>query len=414
MEQYIIDQISSGLKYLPSNLAKSYFAKKENSKSKEMRKKGFIRGVCHPTENYKQINDANIGWIRIDIPYPFKEDGSENPSFENFKKKCERFNLNGIKVMAVTPYPRDYIECGIDVQNGDDEKIREIDRYIIKNLGHCIQGIQVTNEMGIPHFTKPLNMDEAAHFIGVQLEELSKIKGDIIIGYNSAGPQADLHTRLKDYWQFCDYIGVDIYIGCFDVFGGLTYFFDAMIRYLWALTGVPVLVQEFGYISGGKPKSPNEKKGMLERFGASSEKEAEEKIEAFVDAMPDRMKEHIKYVCDNDKNRYADLIFRSDFKNHFYCEMPKTTFIPGYPHTPKGQADFFRYIIPHLYDMPYCCGSIIYCYKDCDHCYICGQNDCPIETRWGLVNMNDEPKPSYKAVRDVFGKIKWMDGLNNV
>ncbi len=414
MEEFIANQITNGLKYLPVNLAKSYFVKKSNEASKAMRKRGFVRGVCHPTNNYKQLRDANIGWIRTDIPFPFNPDGSRNPSFDAFKSKCESFNKNGIKVMAVTPYPCSYIECGIDVKNGDDEKVREIDRLIIKELGHCIQGIQVTNEMGIPHFTKPLTMDEAAHFIAVQLEDLSKIKGDIIVGYNSAGPQADLHTKLKDYWQFCDYIGVDIYVGCFDVFGGFMYFFDALVRYLWALTGRPVLIQEFGYISDGKPKTPEEKKAVLAKYGAKSEEHADEIMDSFAEALPERMKKHIKYVCDNDKSRYADLLFRSDFKNHFYCEMPKTTFIPGYPHTPEGQADFFRYIIPHFYEMPYCCGCIVYCYKDSDICYICGQSDCPIETRWGLVDMNDEPKPSYKAVRDVYGKIKWMDGLSNV
>lgn len=40
-----------------------------------MREKGFICGVCHPKEDYDQIKNANIDWVRMDIPFPFDENG---------------------------------------------------------------------------------------------------------------------------------------------------------------------------------------------------------------------------------------------------------------------------------------------------------------------------------------------------
>ena len=52
--------------------------------------------------------------LRKDIPFPFENDGSLSESYENFKAKCKRFHNNGIKIMAVTPYPKDYIEFGAD------------------------------------------------------------------------------------------------------------------------------------------------------------------------------------------------------------------------------------------------------------------------------------------------------------
>lgn len=46
--------------------------------------------------------------------------------------------------------------------------------------------------MGLPHFTMPLNLDEAVRFIGIQLEALNDIKGSVVTGYNSAGLHIDL------------------------------------------------------------------------------------------------------------------------------------------------------------------------------------------------------------------------------
>mgnify|MGYP003317637775 CR=1 FL=1 len=33
----------------------------------------------------------------------------------------------------------------------------------------------------------------------------------------------------------------------------------------------------------------------------------------------------------------------------------------------------------------------IYCYQDSDKCYVCGQADCPVETKWGLVDAQGNP-----------------------
>lgn len=51
-------------------------------------------------------------------------------------------------------------------------------------------------------------------------------------------------------------------------------------------------------------------------------------------------------------------------------------------------------------------GLIVYCWSDSDRCYVCGQEDCPTETRWGLVTCDDKEKPSYYAVKEAFGNIK--------
>lgn len=413
MEQFIVDQITYGLKYVPGNLAKSFFIRKSNEETKKLRK-NFILGVCHPNEDYKKIKDANIGWIRIDIPFPFDKDGAESESYKSFKARCKGYADNGVKVMAVTPYPSSYIESGLDPRSAEnEERIKEIARFFTQDLKGLVGAFQVTNEMGIPRFILPLNMDEAVRFIAIQLEAMYPVRGDMLIGYNSAGPQADLHTKLRDYHKYCDYIGVDLYMGCFYGAPGFMWLFDAVIRYLWALTGKPILLQEFGYIGAGAPKTKAEKKAILGKYGAKSEKDAKKNIEKFVENMPDHFKEHVKFLANNDPSRFTELIFNSDLTNHLYCELPKTTKIPGYDHTPEGQAKFYADILPRLYKLPYVCGCIIYCWQDSDKCYVCGQAECPTETVWGLTDRYGEPKPSYYAVQKAMGHIRWEQNCEN-
>ena len=406
MEQFVIDQIKYGLKYLPSNLIKSFFISDTSAKAEALREKGFLCGVCHPCGDLKQITDANINWVRLDIPFPFDGNGEICDCFKEFKARCREFTDNGLKVMAITPYPQDYQKNGIDLDSAEGEaRVKEIAVFFANELRDLVGAFQVTNEMGIPRFTIPLTMKQAARFIGIQLQALYPVKGDILVGYNSAGPQADLHFMLKPYHKYCDYVGVDIYIGCFFA-GGFMWCFDALIRYLWAFTGKPVILQEFGYIGSGAPKTKEEKKAILNRYGASSEKDAKKNIVSFVEHMPKQFGDHVKFLSNGDSSRFYDLIFKSDLVDHLYCELPAATKIPGYDHTPEGQAKFYSKLLPSLYKKKYIAGAIIYCYSDSEHCYICGQEDCPVETSWGLVDRSGNPKPSYYAVKEAFGRIR--------
>ena len=408
MEKFIKDQIVPTLLHFPPNLIKSYFTDSASLEAKECIRKagGFICGVCHPSDNYAQIKGANIGWVRTDIPYPFECDGSISESYTDYKKRMSEFAENGLKVMAVTPYPSSFIKAGIDPRLPENEsRVMDVARFMAEDLQGVVGGLQITNEMGIPRFTIPLTMPEAARFIGIQAKAMRDVKGDILVGYNSGGPQADLHKLMKPYHQYCDYVGIDIYIGCFANVGNSMWLFDAMLRYLTTFTGKPVLLQEFGYIGAGAPKTKEEKKKLLEKYGASSEKEARQSIESFVSRLPEGFARHIAHLSP-DKSHWGDLIFKSDLKNHLYCELPKRTVIKGYPHTPEGQARFFSHVIPRIKKLDFTVGMMIYCYADSGACYVCSQTECPTETKWGLVDMDGNEKPAYYAVRKAFGEIR--------
>ncbi|MBQ3087979.1 MAG: hypothetical protein IJC45_11640 [Clostridia bacterium] len=412
MDAFLKDQIINSIKYIPTNIIKSFFIKQSSEETKAIRKKlGFIRGACHVTKDYEQIKNANIEWIRTDIPYPFDAQGNIRPEYIAKKEECRVYRENGLKVMAITAIPSHCIDLDVDSRTPEGrKKLCEAARFTVEDLQGCIDGIQVANEMGMPRFTVPFNMKEGVEFIGMQLQAMYPYRGDIIIGYNSAGPQADLHAGMKPYLQYCDYVGLDMYLGCFFKLPGFMFLFEVMARYLWAFTKKPILMQEFGYISAGKPKNKAEKKAILQSYGFDSEQAARSNIEQFVNNLPKHFGDHVKYVCQNDPTQYADFLFNGDMTNHLYKELPAITVIPGYPHTDEGQAKFYDKLLPKFYDLDFICGAIVFCYSDFPHCAYCGQSDCPTETRWGLVTVDEEPKPSYYAVQRAFDKIRKNDG----
>ena len=404
MENFILDQVGPALRHLPPSLIKSYFRPMGNAETAKLRREvGFIKGICHPRENYEKLKAANLEWIRYDIPFPFDAQGNETRDYIEFKEKAERIRANGMKVMAVSPFPDAFLRNGIDTRKPEDRKrIEEISAFLIKDLQGLVGAIQIANEIGIPRFTLPFTVREGAEFIGICARAMAPHKGNILLGYNSAGPQTDLHILMKPYMDCFDYVGIDIYMGCF--FFGTMWMFDALLRYLWIFTGKPLILCEFGYISGGAPKTKQEKLDLIRSYGASDKKDAKKNIDRFISNMPERMRNYIKQ-CAQEPSNYAHYVFRSEFTNHFYKELPKTCVIPGYPHTPEGQAKFYRDIIPRLASFDFLAGMIVYCWRDDERCYVCGQEDCPTETRWGLVDCDENEKPSYYAVKEEFGKL---------
>jgi len=402
LEEFVYKQFAPTLIHVPSALLSYPFKVKTSEEVKAAGQKagGFIKGVCHGNTNYEQMKGAGIEWNRCDIPFPFDKSGNQREAYTNFKKRIKEYVDNGMKIMAVTPYPKEFIEYGIDPRLQENEvKIKEVAVFLVQDLRGLIGALQITNEMGVPRFTLPLTTKEAVRFMGVQLEAIHPVRGDVLVGYNSAGPQVDVHLMMRPYHRYCDYVGIDVYIGCFTTFGNYLWMFDVALAYLWSFTGKPIILCEFGYMSGGVPKTPEEKQDILQRYGASSETEARRNIQDFVTRLPQRMQDYVRHNASGD---WGDFLFVSDFRDHLYAELPAKTVIPAYPHTPAGQADFYRNLLPRLIRKPYLLGAFIYCYGDSVHCYVCGQSDCPIETRWGLTTIDGKKKSAYDAVRKVW------------
>ena len=162
-------------------------------------------------------------------------------------------------------------------------------------------------------------------------------------------------------------------------------------------------------VSLGEPKSTKEKNEILKKYGYKSEKEARKNIDDFISNLPEELRNEFDRYADETPEYRASLMFDGEFSNHLYCELQDGFGIYGFPHTPKGQADFFSYIIPKIRRMDFVIGTIVYCWSDSGNCYVCGQADCPVETKWGLVDGEGNPKPSYYAVKEAFSDVKEYD-----
>ena len=367
---------------------------------------GFIKGVCHADPDYELIKEANIEWFRDDIPFPYDSKGKISKSYKQWKKEAKRYVKQGIKIFGITPYPHDYIDYGLDPRDPENkEAIQDIARFYVEDLKGIVGAFQITNEMGVDRFTYPLTMEEARDFIGMQLEAMYPIRGDILIGYNltaqSLFPYV-LPLKMKEYHQYCDYVGMDIYMGCFEPVLKNADQFVTVLGLIRRLTGKPVILCEFGYISLGEPKSDKEKQAILQKYGYNSEKEARANIDDFINNLPEEFRNEFDRYADETPEYRAQMMFDIEFSNHLYCELDEGMGLYGFPHTYEGQAEFFRYVIPKIRELDYVIGTIVYCWSDSGACYVCGQEDCPVETKWGLVDGNGNPKPSYYAVQEAF------------
>lgn len=408
----------------------------------------FMCGICHPPYGSEEKNAAvdmvtaaNIGWTRFDIsdfPYeknadggvPLDEDGNViyTESYAEFRARCAFYASKGLRVMAVTPYPEDFFkeeyDNNIDVTEfteADKALMREYAAFYATDLKGIVQAFQITNEQGQSNFRRPLATAKlAAEFIGIFAEAMHPIakENGMTIGYNiDSGAVADIPSEMQAYSDVIDWVGLDIYLGCFESFCHNIDLFNYFVDLIYNYVKKPIILCEFGYINKGAEKTDEEKTAILQKYGYNSESEVRKDIEGFINAFErvngrsTLVKEARARLYDSNGNpsnpeaAYVYL-FKTEKVAHIYCEISSGRYLTGYPHTKQGQADFFSYLIPQLYANEHLAGMFIYCFKESDGCYVCKQADCPIETAWGLVETDFTPNLSYYAVQKQYGLIK--------
>jgi len=422
---------SAGYRYIIGGWLTSYLKPTPKSVKKLKEKTGgIIHGVCHPKNDYDNLQEAGVDWVRFDLTCPALDRNNEpTAGYLSFKADAKTYADRGINVMVVTPYPCEYVyytEYGGDESNGivstvdprteaGLEYVKKEAKFIVQDLQGICNAVQITNEMTVDRFRTPLNLDEAAKYVSVQLEAMSEVKGNTIVGYNVADfSMYQFFTKVGDYNKYCDYLGVDLYLGCFEgTFHDLIWY-DIILRGFFQQSGLPMLVNEFGYIGAGQTKTQEEKTAILQQFGFNSEEEAKANIRLLFEHpdFPSEIRRRINtdYPGASD-SEIADLIFNPDnvngYRQHFYEEISEGFQLTDYPHTPEGQASFYRDVIQdHFMKMPFLCGSFAYCWKEPQECYICGSPNCPIETGWGFVKGDGSHKPSFDALKESYSLWK--------
>jgi len=363
---------------------------------------GYITGICHPNEDYETLANANIGWVRFDIPFPIAEGGEgESHFYTEFKARAKGYKDNGFKVMAVTPYPLEYVNHGIDPRTPEGEaKVKELAVYMVNDLRDLVDGLQITNEMQGTTFAYPLTEAEGARFTGIQLEAIYPVRGNIIIGYNTAGTCIDYHKTMQPYLDYCDYVGLDIYVTSISEEElGLSY--KKQLKKVFDVVKKPLIMQEFGFVSNGAAYSAERRAEILRSYGYNSEAEAMADDINFTNQLEPQFRRILERDT-TDKSQWGDLVL-TKYAAHFYGDMKMSD--TSIPHTPEGAAKYFEILIPALFELDFFAGAIIYANCDMATCWACGKSDCPCETVWGICKQDGTPKPAYYAVKNAFAQV---------
>ncbi len=88
------------------------------------------------------------------------------------------------------------------------------------------------------------------------------------------------------------------------------------------------------------------------------------------------------------------------------CQLRKWRHAWGPGHTPEGQAEFVRQAFEAFRaQRDVLAGVFFYRWEDQEQCWQCGSPDCPIETRWGLIDLKGNPKPAFYAFKEGVARL---------
>lgn len=309
---------------------------------------------------------AGIGWLRFgDFGFDARAFGEGRPQGETFarnRRKVEELTAAGFQIMGLTPGPRDLGDA-IGVPGSADyvENFRRLNAWFGREFAGLIDWWQIANELDIWIFRAGLSLEQSITFLQAGIRglkaaaPLSKVGINLTL-YPSRPGQVDGNTDAHEALALAagiygdsslpvDYAGFDSYPGTWRDGGP-----ESWHEYLdgfHALTGKPIVIQEFGYASAG---------------GIMSEAEVA--------------------------------------AGSYPCEVKKWRFSWRGAHSPENQAAYVRESLRIFAGKPFVLGATYYNWRDAETCWQCRQAHCPAETAWGLNDRAGNPKPSYHAFKE--------------
>ena len=447
---------------------------KGKAKANELLEKtdGFMEGICH-VKNLNQAKvaaEANVEWNREDIggSYTYNATTKEVTPDQGFINRLaswkEIYEETGMKYFCVTPYPEDYaympvvtnlsgeqevILRGLPEEECTSEKHVEINeealgavaKFLMKEMLGVVYAYQISNElMGSRFRYNNMTMDEAAYFIGVQLKAMCEAReelvaegyeaaADIIIGYNVCDFTAPEFIKcMRPYNKYCDYVGLDLYIGCFEGIMKDVWYNEFMMRYIYQMTGKPTIMCEFGYIGLGLDKTDAEKDALIaDKYGPefTSVEDCKANVLGLINhpnfnsSLRGRFIKVAQQNYDNTgitleniteaqayETLFGDSARAEELRQHLFCIINENYGMTNYKHTREDQARFFADVIPQMANMDFVIGTFVYHFPETDSCYFCGQRECPIECAWGIYRESDGMKfPAYYAIQKAYGEL---------
>ena len=334
----------------------------------------FVIGTSAFSDAHVELmKEAGIGWVRQDFPFPFVDrvGGELSAPYRKAREVAQSWSARGLNVMGVTPLPGSGgykpDDAGRMVLHwhsafpdwagalGSDAYLRtyrEVCAFLAGDLHGVVQMWQIANELDIELFAGPLNPRQGAGLILHGAQGLKNADPSLVVGPNTAGGGAAYYLYGYLYAtpnNHLDYCGVDGYYGSWAAGGPENW--APRIAELFTLTQKPVLVNEWGFASKGEVM--NEDELRQSRAGLSA------------------------------------------------CQFRKWPATWDGGHTPEVQAEFVRRAMEGFASQrDHLMGMFFYRWEDQERCWQCGSPDCPLEIAWGLVSVDNTPKPAYHAFRD--------------
>ena len=319
------------------------------------------------TADYGMMLEAGIEWVRETLPFPYLScEGDINPAYAAKLERLKKIKSAGMKIGCVSfgAGGERYIKelgrrstyrslpdwLGAFDSDGFYECVYKAGRQIGKDAAGLVELWQISNEMDVVGFRGDMTIEQAGRFLVAQAKGVAEESHGAHIGINPSEYYSENSAYLYDlcYAQnpgLLTYVGLDAYFGTW-VPGKVQDFAEA-IDILYAKTGMPVFVCEWGYNSSGGEA---------------------------LDTDP----ENFFTVCDN---------------GHF-------KFVWRKEHSPEEQADFVTTGVRLLLTYPNCMGFFYYSWGDDGYCWQCGKDWCPGESTWGITDGHNNPKPAYFAMKE--------------
>ncbi len=337
-----------------------------------------IHGIvyAYDTEDeFEQVKDAGLFWIRINIGFPWKDrmHGELREQYLDAREEIRAAHAAGMKVMPATAplggwvyvpekdetawvdsFPAFVGEKGTDVYY---ENIRVAMEFTANDLKPFVEDLwQCMNEIDIPTFSNDYPLDVICNTARASAEGILRANPNAMCGINlsSYRPEAVVYADLVHQEPSpMRYIGIDQYFGSWQA--GDISSWPPVIDALFERYAVPVLINEWGYSSAGRVITDGDKK-------------------------PEHLKpEGWPDVCHN-------LAWFHEVEGG---------------HTEETQAQYIRDGLTVFMQHPHVLGQFIFCWKDAKRCYHCGQEKCPAECFWGITRNDRSFKPAYFVVKEL-------------
>lgn len=334
-------------------------------------KNNHIQGICAVDKpDFKLLRELGVKYVRLGLGFPFA-DVEMNTLSVNFQQNLnviEQYTGEGFKVLGTTfgPGSSRYDPVSKEIRwipsipewagsHNSEQYYRVLERAC-EVLGEMtlnkVDLWQIANEPDIPIFHGQLNEEQIYRFLITSAKAIKRTNTASCTGINIGFVTDDARKMLKS--TYCipetpfDYIGIDGYFGSWQDGGP-----ENWVNYIDEannITNKPVIINEWGYSSLQSGEITDD---------------------------PQRIKPYNQDVC---RDKAWNRVWKKE-------------------HSPKEQADFMGECIRIFFEHPHCIGNFIFRWNDTATCWQCGQPDCPAETAWGIVDINNQPKPAYYSLQ---------------